>query len=181
MTAFDIEKRKRLLIECGNDVAEELSLSVQQNDGTVASIKFNDSALNIENIVARYFERVKTFKIQNNFKDGEKINCSKIAAIWGINILDHGAENLFRCDRKFERSAYTKLTAPLLVYRSAINIMELDIEKIQDDIENDFVRCLGRYPEWMISIEWLSWSLEVFRQHYSQPDPERPAVCKISS
>lgn len=168
-------RRRRLIVEVGEQTARVVSDEIRQRHGTDVHIRFNAHALCIDQIIERYFRRVDAFKDDNDFREGDLINFSKIAGLFTITILEHKNEPLFSLSKTIADSVYERIMVPLFVYRLIGSILSLDLTRISGEIENDLMRCLTLHPQIKADADWLFWSFKVLQIAFGNPALSAPA------
>lgn len=167
-------RRRRLLVEAGEQTARVINDIVMRLHGTAAGIQFNSNALCIDKIVEDYFGRVDAFKGDNDFCEGDLINFSKIAGIFAITILEHKTKPLFLLSETMADSVYGRMIVPFFIYRLIGSILSLDLTRVSGEIENDLMRCLTLHPQIKADADWLFWSFKVLQIAYGNPALSAP-------
>lgn len=157
------------LIKCGEQVAGDITKIVNQWHGPCPDIAFNNTPILLKFVASEYFERAKKFKRQHNYPAGERINFSKAAGLLSLLLLEIEAERLFDFPPMLHGSAYPDLARALLVYRLIGAILMLDLSRVDQEVENDLLRCLTLHPDVKADPDWVFWSLRIFQIAYGAP------------
>lgn len=167
-------KRRTLLVSAGNATARLMTLVVADKHGPGDPIRFSAADSVLDGIVRRYFGKVDAFKGENGFRNGDLINFSKIAGIFTLILLDERDAPLFEMPNRLVGSAYEGLMLPFYIYVLIGSILSLDLPRVDDEVESDFLRCLTLHPDIRADGDWLCWSMKLFQIAYGDPALSAP-------
>lgn len=162
--SFKFLARRRLWVKSGRDAAEIMRTIVFDFHDVETDISFNEDAIDLDNAIAAYFSAVAMFKSDNDYKDGDFINATKICAFTIVTLSSRNLDAFFRFESDKMRIAYLSITCWIFVYLFTCSALALDLENIPPDMERDFFVCLKERRQ--VDPYWLSWALRAFLDAY---------------